>query len=141
MQDPITLKSGSELQVSIAPFAAGNRLLKTVAKELSAVEFNMDFGEIDLSKISTKDINTLKNAVFRLLQSDDVEKSVMECMRRCLYNGQSIQPNTFESESARQDYLPVAWEVMKANLLPFFSGLALPSSVNEKPSSNVQKSE
>lgn len=140
MQDPITLKSGNELQVGIAPFAVGNRLLKTVARELAAVEFNMDLGEIDLSKVSTKDINTLKNAAFRLLQSDDVEKAVMECMKRCLYNGQAIQPNTFEAEAARQDYLPVAWEVMKANLLPFFSGLALPSPASEKPSSNDQKS-
>lgn len=140
MQDPITLKSGSELQVGIAPFAVGNRLLKTVARELAAVDFNMDFGEVDLSKISAKDINTLKNAAFRLLQSDDVEKAVGECMKRCLYNGQAIQPNTFEAETARQDYLPVAWEVIKANLLPFFSGLALPSPVSEKPSSSDPKS-
>jgi hypothetical protein len=139
MQDPITLKSGSELQVGLAPFAVGNRLLKTVARELAAVEFNMDFGEIDLSKVSAKDINTLKNAAFQLLQSEDVEKAVMECMKRCLYNGHAIQPNTFEAESARQDYLPVAWEVMKANLIPFFSGLDLPSSASAKPSSSDQK--
>lgn len=141
MQDPITLKSGAELQVQIAPFAVGNRLLKTVARELAAVDFNMDFGEIDLSKVSAKDINTLKNAAFRLLQSDEVEKAVLECMKRCLYRGQAIRPDTFEDENARSDYLPIAWEVMKANLIPFFNGLDLPSSASEKLTSSAQKPE
>ena len=140
MQDPIDLKSGNQLTVSVAPFSEANKLLKTVARELTAVSFDLDFGNVDLAHISPKDINTLKNAAFQLLQSDVVEASVFKCMERCLYNGQRITAKTFEEENARADYLPVAWEVMKANLTPFFKNLAFASSGSGAPTSNDQKS-
>lgn len=128
MQDPITLKSGAELAVQLAPFSVANKLVKAVARELTTVNFDMDLGSVDLAKIQPKDINTLKNAAFQLLQSDPVEAALMACMERCLYNGQKIVKATFEDENTRADYLPVAWEVMKANLTPFFKNLAFESS-------------
>ncbi len=139
MQDPITLKSGSTLEIGIASFASGNRLMKTVARELSSVSF--DFNLSNFSDLSGQDINVLKNAVFQLLQSDALETALMECAKKSLYNGEKITPQTFEPEDARQDYVPVAWEVMKANLSPFFKGLDLSSLTSEKPSSNAPKSE
>ena len=139
MQDPITLKSGSTLEVGIASFSAGHRLMKTVAKELSLVSFDLNLS--NFSELSGQDINVLKNAIFQLLQSDALEAALMECAKRSLYNGQRITPQTFEPEDARQDYLPVAWEVMKANLSPFFKGLALSSLTSEKPTSSAQQSE
>ena len=139
MQDPITLKSGSTLEIGIASFAAGNRLMKTVARELASVSF--DFNLSSFSDLSGQDINVLKNAVFQLLQSDALEAALMECAKKSLYNGEKITPQTFESDDARQDYMPVAWEVMKANLSPFFRGLDLSSLTSAKPSSNAPKSE
>ena len=139
MQDPITLKSGSTLEIGIASFASGNRLMKTVARELAAVSF--DFNLSNFSDLSGQDINVLKNAVFQLLQSDALEAALMECAKKSLYNGEKITPQTFEPEDARQDYMPVAWEVMKANLSPFFKGLDLSSLTSAKPSSNAPKSE
>jgi hypothetical protein len=138
MKDPLTLKSGATLEVGIASFAAGNKLMKTVARELSSVSFDLNIA--DLSDFSGQDVNVLKNAVFQLLQSDALEASLMECAKKSLYNGEKITLATFEAEDARQDYLPVAWEVMKANLTPFFKGLALSSSTSASPSSNDQKS-
>src|SRR5690242_20291792 len=125
MSDPITLKSGAVLTVAIASFASGNKLMKTVARELSGVDFNLELKNLD--ELSEKDINVLKNVVFRIIQSDAIEQALLECMKKCLYNDQRITLETFETEDARQDYLPVAWEVMKANLRPFFSGLDLSS--------------
>lgn len=138
MHDPITLKSGAQLALTIAPFAVGNRLLKTVARELAAVDFDMD--TVNFSELSGKDINTLKNALFQLLQSDALETALLECMKRCLYNNERITETTFEPEDARPDYLPVAWEVIKVNLRPFFSGLDLSSLTSARPVSSDQKS-
>lgn len=133
--DPIQLKSGATLAVSIAPFTAGNRLMKAVARELSSVDFNLDLKSFD--ELSDKDINVLKNVAFQILQSDAIEAALLECMKKCLYNDQRVTEKTFEPEEARPDYLPVAWEVMKANLRPFFSGLDLSSLTSAKPTSNA----
>lgn len=137
--DPIQLKSGATLAVSIAPFTAGNRLMKAVARELSSVDFNLDLKSFD--ELSDKDINVLKNVAFQILQSDTIEAALLDCMKKCLYNGERITEKTFEPEEARPDYLPVAWEVMKANLRPFFSGLDLSSLTSAKPTSNAPKQE
>ena len=134
MQDPLTLNSGATLQVTIAPFAIGNKLLKTVARELLAVSIDLD--TVNLSELSGKDLNVLKNAILQLLQSDAVEATVATCMERCLYNGQRIVRDTFEPIETRPDYLPVAWEVIKANLRPFFAGLDLKSLLGSTPPSN-----
>jgi len=138
MQDPITLKSGSILEIGIAPFSTGTRLMKTIARELASVKFDLD--ATNLSNLSGQDINVIKNAIFQLVQSEAVETAVLECAKRCLYNGEKITPQTFEPEDARQDYLPVVWEVMQANLSPFFKSLGLSSSANEKLTSDDQKS-
>ena len=122
-QDPITLKNGALLTVSLAPFADANRLLKAIARELALVNF--DLGNLDLKEISGKDINVLKNAVFQLVQSDAVEAAVLKCAEKCLYNNERITADTFNTEDARQNYLRVVWEVIKANLSPFFAGLDL----------------
>lgn len=139
MQDPITLKSGSQLAIGVAPFATGNKLLKTIARELASVR--VDFDLSNLSNPTNRDLDSVKNAAFQLLQSDAVETVLKECMARCLYNGQRITETTWEDENARQDYLPVAWEVMKANLLPFLKSLGLSFSAKSQPeTSNGPKS-
>ncbi len=134
----ITLKSGAILVTQIAPFSSGSKLLKTLLRELKDVDIQLE--NLDLSQIASQDINTLKNAVCQLLGSDVLEQAVFECMGRCSYNGLRIVRDTFEPENARQDYLPVAWEVIKVNLRPFFSGLDLSSLASDRPKSDAQKS-
>ncbi len=136
MQDPVTLKNGALLTVSLAPFADANRLLKAIARELALVSF--DLGDLDLKEISGKDINVLKNAVFQLLQSDAVESAVMKCAEKCLYNNQRITSETFAAETDRPAYLPVVWEVIRANLSPFFAGLDLSSLTSARPTTDAQ---
>lgn len=139
MSDPITLKSGATLQANVASFKAANRLLKAIALELARV--NLDFDLASLKDIGTKDINTLKNVLLQLLASDAVEAAAIECAKKSLYNGQRIIEETFESEMTRPDYLPSMVEVIKVNLIPFFSGLDLALLTSAKPQSNAQKSE
>lgn len=127
----ILLKSGAVLVVNMAPFSASNKLLKVVMRELKTVDLELE--NLDLAKIATQDINTLKNAICQLLASDALEQSVFECMAKCTYNGSRVVKETFEPEDARGDYLPCAWEVIKANLRPFFSGLDLSSLGSGQP--------
>lgn len=134
MSDPIQLKNGALLTVSVASFSDANRLLKAIARELVRVDF--DLGDLDLEKISGKDINVLKNAAFQLLQSDAVESAVMKCAEKCLYNNERITVDTFNKPDDRAAYLPVVWEVMKANLSPFFAGLSLSLLTKESPTTD-----
>lgn len=139
MQDPITLKSGSTFQGTVAPFEDADELAKIVAKELLAVDFNME--TVNFAELSGKDVNTLKNVAFQLLSSKALSGQLWKCLTRCLLNGQKITKESFAAEEARQDYYPVAWEVMKLNLRPFFKGLDLSSLTSvEMPPSNAPAS-
>lgn len=134
MSDPKTLPSGRSLVVGIAPFAAANKLRKVVAAELLSVE--VDLGRVDPKKLTldaevlsldSKLLNTLKNVVMRLLASDAVEGAFYECALKSTIDGAKITRESFEPAEARGDMLPAAWEVIRANLAPFFAGLDLSS--------------
>ena len=58
----------------------------------------------------------------------------MDCAKTCLLNGEKISDATFAKPDMRRDYLPVAWEVMKLALLPFFEDLASALSSPASPS-------
>jgi hypothetical protein len=140
----MTLKSGRVLALNLAPFAVGNRLKKVVARELLNV--NVDLGKLklgqDLGMDSLADpavLNTLKSALCVALASDKIEEAMFECAIRCTLDGMKITPDSFESPDARQDFLPVAWEVMVFNLTPFLGGLNLPSSAILLPAKSDQK--
>ncbi len=125
MKETLALRSGRSLELGMAPFSVGMKLFKVIANELKLVD--VDLGSLDLSKIAGKDINTLKNAILQLLGSDALEAAVFACMEKCLLEGQRVTRQTFEPEDMRGDFLPVAWEVIKFNLSPFFSSLGLSS--------------
>lgn len=136
--DTKTLPSGRTLAIGIAPFSAANKLRKVVAAELLLVE--VDVGKIDAKKLTLdadllsldgKLLNTLKNVVCKLMASDAVENAFFECAQRSTIDGAKItrgtgsEQGTFDAPEARGDYLPSAWEVIRANLAPFFVGLDL----------------
>lgn len=134
---PIKLKSGAVLAVGIAPFSDATKLFKTVANELKKVEVNLT--SIDMKNIMSNDINSIKNLIFQILGSDEMEECFFKCAIRSTINGAKVQPSSFESEDARGDYLPVAWEVIKANLSPFFKNLDLSSLTSGPEDTKSQK--
>lgn len=131
MSDPITLPSGRSLVVNVAPFSIGKNLFKTLARELLAVRLDLDITKI--KSVGDLDVNVLKDALLQVIASDSIEACFFACAEKCLIEGQKITKDSFEHETARQDYLPVAWEVMKANLTPFFKGLASALPTGDKP--------
>lgn len=118
----------------MAPFSVASKLRKIVAVELLKVE--IDLGKINLGteirNLDGRSLNTLKNVVCQLLASDAVESAFFECAARCTIDGAAIKRDTFENPDARGDFLPVAWEVIRFNLSPFFEGLDL-SSLTSAP--------
>lgn len=131
MNEQITLKSGAMLELQMAPFADGMNLFKVIVNEVKQVD--VDLSGLDVAGLASKDLNSIKNLIFQLLGSDAVERCFFLCAARCLHNGQKITKATFEPAESRGDYLPTAWEVIKFNIAPFFSGLDLSSLTKSKP--------
>ena len=99
------LDSGAQIEVQAASFEKGHRLLQAVRKSSLPTDELVD-----------------------VILSSEVQPALWDCMAICLYNGAKITRDTFESDTARGDYLIVAKEVLVYNLTPFFKGLALGSS-------------
>ena len=134
--DAITLKSGHVLELGAPEFKSAKRLLKVCARELKTVDINLEGLDLEnLKKLKNADAGFLVKALLQIIGSDEVEACILECARKSLLNGSQVKPETFEPEDMREDYLPVAWEVMRVSLVPFFVGLSLPSLTPEKESS------
>jgi hypothetical protein len=118
----ITLPSGVELEIQPAAFSVANNLFKTVCRELRNCSAVRD-GGLTAARLTGDDLGAIAGAVLQAAGSDDVERCLWECMKTCLYNNARVTRDTFEPAAARGDYLKVAWEVLRANLAPFLSGL------------------
>lgn len=114
MGKEIDLPSGAKLTVNAAPFSEAKKLWQACANELAHFKINAS---------TEMDINFLKDLVCVASSSERIEAALAPCLRRCLYAGAKIDDGTFEGEDARQDYLLVLAEVLKANVFPFFKGL------------------
>lgn len=113
----VSLPSGAELEMTLAPFLEGRKLSKAIAKCLKEVN-------IDSNTEIEANLNTLKDLFMECLTSQEVEDSILACLKRCTYNKQRITSwDIFEDVNARQDYIPVCWEVCKFNLAPFTKNL------------------
>lgn len=115
----IDLESGAKLEITLAPFLEGERLFSAVADCLKKV--NID-GNKEVEDYMN--INNLKDAFLTCISSKELKDAIIQCAKRCTYNGQRITSwDFFEDVNVRQDYLPVCWEICKFNLLPFTRNL------------------
>jgi len=137
LPEKLTLKSGATLDLQMAPFAVSMKLVKALANELKLV--NLQLEGLSIEKLKNSGVEGIKNAVLQLLGSDALELALKPCLERCLYNGTKITPETFENPQIREDYLPVAWEVMKFNVGPFFKNLGLSSLTSVSPTGEGQR--
>ncbi len=125
------LESGAEIDVQPASFQDANKLLKTVMREAEKIQINLGVSGASslasLLKDEAKDdiLNTIKNAIARVISSEEIESALWPCMSRVTYNGQKVTKETFDNPDARQDFLPLMKEVLGYNLRPFFKGLNL----------------
>ena len=138
----VTLKSGNSLQVQAANFEAAWALTQAVAAELAKGLPGFKVDGLDTEMIQKDmDIGKILGLVCQLIASPTVYSLIWPCFVPCIYNQKKISKDegTFDSESARQDFLPCVVEIFKANVLPFIKGLDLSSLTKAAPKSNGQK--
>lgn len=112
----IKLPSGAMLRVNLASFADSKELFQSFLEEAQKVRF-------DFTLDSEVNLDMFKDIIFIGLSSKKIERALWECMKVALYNDKKINEETFESEEARQDYLPVVFEVARLNIAPFTKNL------------------
>lgn len=119
-QKKVSLPSGAELEITLAPFMEGERLFAAAAECLKSVKID---GNTDVEDL-TSNINSVKDAFLNCLTSQDMKDAILACLKRCTYNKQRITSwDVFDRVDAREDYLMVCWEVVKFNLTPFTKSL------------------
>lgn len=97
--------SGAKVVINVAPWVDAKILQKALLRELAIA------GEISLS------------AALMVAASDPVEKAMMVCLSRCLYNNQKIIDATFDKPEARADYYEIVLACGKENLGPLAESL------------------
>lgn len=122
------LESGAEIEIQMASWEISNRLLKAVMRELEAVKISLGIKE-NLKSLAELDVNedflnTIKDVAARLISSDAVEDVLWDCYKTVIYKGNRItKRDVFDPPENREDYLPIAKEVLVYNLSPFFKSL------------------
>lgn len=119
-QNKVSLPSGAELEMTLAPFMEGERLFAATAECLKSVKVD---GNADVKDL-TSNLNSLKDMFLSCLTSQAMKDAILACLKRCTYNKQRITSwDIFDDVKAREDYLAVCWEVCKFNLAPFMKSL------------------
>lgn len=119
-QTKVSLPSGAELEITLAPFMEGERLFASMAECLKGVKLD---GNANMQDV-VGDLNGLKDMFLSCLTSHSLKEAILACLKRCTYNKQRITSwDIFDDIKAREDYLPVCWEVCKFNLAPFTRNL------------------
>lgn len=119
-QNKVSLPSGAELEMTLAPFMEGERLFSATAECLKGVKVD---GNSDVTDL-TSNLNSLKDMFLSCLTSQAMKEAILACLKRCTYNKQRITSwDIFDDIQAREDYLAVCWEVVKFNLTPFTKSL------------------
>lgn len=115
----ITTDTGAKLEIGVASFKDCLKLKNVILSELSKVDI-----EIDKLDFASTDVNAILKPLLVVDSSEEVFEAVFKCAVRSKYNGEKITMELFEDTKAREDYYVVIIEVIKANLHPFFKGLA-----------------
>jgi len=114
----VKLPSGSKLKIQPADFETARALFKAVLSEATKTQVSWKGGV---------DVNQFKDLFCIGFSSDLIEDRLGACMSTVLYNNGKgdlkIDKDTFQDPKAREDYLPVCWEVAKANISPFLKSL------------------
>ena len=110
------LASGAKLHITVASFADALNLRKALLKCVKGLEIGEDIFE--------KNVTALKDTVISMMTSDEVEQAVFKCLERVTYEGVKITKDLFDDpqlgEKLRADFDMICWEVVKANVMPFF---------------------
>lgn len=109
----VKLPTGAELKIQLPPFSVSKDLYQSLLREAKGVAIRQDTDMGDL----------YKNLFCIGFSSKEIDAALDKCFEHCLYENLRIDANTFEPEKAREDYIQVCVEVVKANIAPFMKSL------------------
>lgn len=123
MSERITFKNGHTLTLSVAEFPVAFKLFQIICREIKAA--GVDISGIDLKNLGGTDVNSVKDGILHLLASESLADQVLTCAKPCLIEREGgipegVKSQTFNAEDMRGDFFLIAWEVIKANVGPFF---------------------
>lgn len=110
----VSLPSGAKLNITLAPFKDSRALYQAILEEAKVLK---------LDPTAEIDVNLYKDLVCLGLSSKKIEACLWKCMERATYDGLKMTEDTFEPETARDDYMTVCFEVAKENIQPFTKSL------------------
>lgn len=124
----MTLSSGSELNITVAPFATAHGLLKAILKAVKGMSVSNDILGADMSLDGIRNspalFTQIVEKVLAIAVSPEVEACLFECFFRATWNGERITRELFDDpklgEKAREDYYMICLKVIEANCKPFF---------------------
>lgn len=130
----ITVPSGADVQINIAPWQEAKILKQVFAREAA---FALHTYGVTLS------------LALIMQSSRELEAQLDKCLARCLYNGQKIVDSTFDTPEARADLIDIQIACLKENLLPLAGSLRLwllefgilqptPANEGQKPESTTK---
>jgi hypothetical protein len=119
MKEITSPQTGAKIIINVADFEDSFALKSSISGCLASR--GIDLSKINLDDLFSSDVSVIINPILALDSSPDVNRCIRKCMLKCTYNGESIKPLIFEPEKAREDYYLVVYEVLYANLSPFFS--------------------
>lgn len=124
------LKSGNVLKVNVAPFIDSIKLVNVVARAFSqrGLNFKIDREtELSFQGLFSKNPDAFIKGLMDIVFEEFVMELVFKCAERCIYiqNGVSVKitQDTFESESARNDFYEIMYNIAYENIKPFFKNL------------------
>jgi hypothetical protein len=114
---------GKELLITPSSFFEAKALEKAIARSLKGSRIDLP-GSIT-EDVKSENISDIINAVLGVAADDTVEACLFKCADRAVVGTEKVTREYFEPVEHRKHYYPIMYEVMMANVGPFFSGIAL----------------
>lgn len=116
--------NGKELLVTPGSFSEAMALQKAIGRALKGTK--LDLPGDSLTELNPDALGDIIGAVLGVATSDEVEAALFACSDRALYGPDKLKVDRdfFEVVENRELYYPIMVEIIKANVGPFFKGLA-----------------
>lgn len=136
------LSSGATVEVSVASFATGWKLLTAVVKAFKMHGINLKIGEDLTAATLLKDnMEGFVGGLLDIITSEYVLDLVFECGKSAIYTkhlvSQRVNRDIFEAEENRGDFIETMYIIAKENLEPFFPKALIKSLETQGQTTNT----
>lgn len=132
----VTLPSGKQLNITLAPMIEVMPLYRSVVSEFKKSGISLDLSGLmdielkdgklkinDLFPLISKNLSGFVNGFLDVAISPDVLNNAMVCAKRCILDKQRINPELFDNIEYREDFFPAISAIIYENMRPFFPRL------------------